>query len=80
MADVESKSIPHELPSSHWSKATGQCVLERYLSATMLWMEMPSDITRNVSEFAFFCRSKQGSRDRKYCNIFIVEMNDNEHT
>ena len=35
MADVESNSIPHELPSSHWLKATGQCVLERYLSATM---------------------------------------------
>ena len=35
MADVESKSIPHELPSPHWLKATGQCVLERYLSATM---------------------------------------------
>ena len=35
MADVESKTIPHELPSSHWLKATGQCVLERYLSATM---------------------------------------------
>ena len=35
MADVESKCIPHELPSSHWLKATGQCVLERYLSATM---------------------------------------------
>ena len=35
MADVESKSIPHELPSSHWLKATGQCVLERYLSATI---------------------------------------------
>ena len=35
MADVESKSIPHELSSSHWLKATGQCVLERYLSATM---------------------------------------------
>ena len=34
-ADVESKSIPNELPSSHWLKATGQCVLERYLSATM---------------------------------------------
>ena len=31
----ESKSIPHELPRSHWLKATGQCVLERYLSATM---------------------------------------------
>ena len=36
MADVESKSIPHKLPSSHWLKATGQCVLERYLSATMI--------------------------------------------
>ena len=36
MADVESKSIPHVLPSSHWLKATGQCVLERYLSGTML--------------------------------------------
>ena len=36
MADVESKSIPHVLPSSHWLKATGQCVLERYLSATMV--------------------------------------------
>ena len=34
-ADEESKSIPHELPRSHWLKATGQCVLERYLSATM---------------------------------------------
>ena len=36
MAEEESKSIPHDLPSSHWLKATGQCVLERYLSATML--------------------------------------------
>ena len=35
MADVESKGIPHDLPSSLWLKATGQCVLERYLSATM---------------------------------------------
>ena len=35
MVDVESKSIRHELPSSHWLKSTGQCVLERYLSATM---------------------------------------------
>ena len=34
-ADEESKSIPHEFPRSHWLKATGQCVLERYLSATM---------------------------------------------
>ena len=34
-ADVESKSIPHEFPRSHWLKATGQCVMERYLSATM---------------------------------------------
>ena len=35
-ADEESKSIPHEFPRSHWLKATGQCVLERYLSATMV--------------------------------------------
>ena len=35
-ADEESKSISHELPRSHWLKATGQCVIERYLSATML--------------------------------------------
>ena len=35
MADVESKSIPHELPSSHWLKATGQCVLERYLNLNL---------------------------------------------
>ena len=34
-ADEESKSIPHEFPRSHWPKATGQCVKERYLSATM---------------------------------------------
>ena len=40
MADVESKSIPHELPSSHWLKATGQCVLERYLSATMIYRKL----------------------------------------
>ena len=35
VADEESKSIPHEFPRSHWLKATGQCVIERYLSATM---------------------------------------------
>ena len=29
------KSIPHELPSAHWLKATGQCVLERCPSATI---------------------------------------------
>ena len=34
-ADEESKSILHEFPRSHWLKATGQCVLERYLLATM---------------------------------------------
>ena len=42
MADVESKSIPHELPSPHWLKATGQCVLKRYLSATMFHTPMAS--------------------------------------
>ena len=35
-ADEESKNIPHEFPRSHWLKATGQRVLERYLSATMM--------------------------------------------
>ena len=45
MADVESKSIPHELPSSHWLKATGQCVLECYLSATM-YINGPGHMTK----------------------------------
>ena len=45
MADEESKSIPHELPSSHWLKATGQCVLERYLSATMGKVSKNSHVT-----------------------------------
>ena len=44
MADVESKSIPHELPSFHWLKATGQCVLERYLSATMDVLILVDDV------------------------------------
>ena len=34
-ADEVSKSIPHKFPRSHWLKATGQCVIERYLAATM---------------------------------------------
>ena len=46
MADVESKSIPHELPSSHWLKATGQCVLERYLSATMGLLQLYFPLSR----------------------------------
>ena len=37
-ADEESKSIPHEFPRSHWLKATGRCVLERYMSATMQFL------------------------------------------
>ena len=48
MADVESKSIPHELPSSHWLKATGQCVLERYLSATMPEIGYFSDVPGRI--------------------------------
>ena len=35
VADEESKNIPHGFPRSHWLKATGQCVIERYLPATM---------------------------------------------
>ena len=34
--DEENKSIPPEFPRSHSPKATGQCDIERYLSATML--------------------------------------------
>ena len=34
-ADEERKSIPHEFPRSYWLKAAGQCLIERYLSATM---------------------------------------------
>ena len=49
MADVESKSIPHELPSSHWLKATGQCVLERYVSATMVKCDSIIDIVKTFS-------------------------------
>ena len=44
MADVESKSIPHELPSSHCLKATGQCVLERSLSATMRYQAVDNEM------------------------------------
>ena len=32
----------------------------------------------NVSEFAFFRRSKQGSRDRNYCNISIFKTMDDK--
>ena len=34
--------------------------------------------THKVSKFAFFCRTKQGSRDTNYCNIFIVETMNNK--
>ena len=45
VADDESKSIPHEFPRSHWLKATGQCVMERYLLATMESYEVgPNEI------------------------------------
>ena len=30
------------------------------------------------SSFAFFCRTKQGSRGNNYCNIFIVETMNNK--
>ena len=39
----------------------------------MIMRELASAFTGNVSEFAFFCRSKQGSRDNNYYNIPIVE-------
>ena len=64
MADVESKSIPHGLPSSHWLKATGQCVLEHTCRRQWIFLsEMQSystifDTTKsnvgNVKGFAEF--------------------------
>ena len=41
VADEDSKSIPREFPRYHWLKATGQCVIERYLSSTMESSEIP---------------------------------------
>ena len=43
------------------------------VTAGIDWMELASVSTGNVSEFAFFCRSKQGSKDKNYCNIIIAE-------
>ena len=43
MADEESKSILHEFPRSNWSNATGQCVKQCYLSATMVRTVATSD-------------------------------------
>ena len=37
-ADEESKCIPHDLPRFHGKRTTGQCMIERYLSATMLYV------------------------------------------
>ena len=36
------------------------------------WKELASVSTGNVSEFDFFCRLKQGSRDKNYCNIISL--------
>ena len=49
-ADEESKSISHEFPRSHWLKATGQCVLERYLSATMPLIHVSHFVLTSFSE------------------------------
>ena len=63
-ADEESKSIPHEFPRFHWLKATGQCVPERYLSATMnkgLTLKCKRDLT-NIRKLLL----SQVWRERKY--------------
>ena len=41
------------------------------------WRELASISAGNVSEFAFFCRLKPGSREKNYCNITIVDTMDN---
>ena len=63
VADEESKSFPHEFPRSHWLKATGQCVMERYLSATMLhpFFATTCFLTESINNIDFyaleiFCR------------------------
>ena len=37
VADEENKCIPHVFPRSHWLKAIGQCLIERYLLPTMFY-------------------------------------------
>ena len=44
------------------------------------WRELASVSTGNVSEFAFFCRSKQGSRNKSYCKLSIAEAMVNQRT
>ena len=62
MVDVES-IIPHELPSSPWLKATGQCVLERYLSATMGEVSKDSHVTaQNAHSFPSNSKNLWGGR------------------
>ena len=64
-ADEESKSIPHEFPRSHWLKATGQCVLERYLSATM-----PIDLLIILYQLTKFEAPSYNSFRAPNCNTF----------
>ena len=44
VADKESKYIPFKFPRSHWLNKTGQCVIERYLSATMAGLKPQSQV------------------------------------
>ena len=67
-ADEESKSIPHEFPRSHWLKATGQCVLERYLSATLA----PNGYIRKT-KFCLFLSSYEGSPNASK-NALILQI------
>ena len=46
VADKESKCIPHKFPRSHWLKATGQCVIERYNG----WSETPIQVARGAAQ------------------------------
>ena len=42
------------------------------------WSELASTSTDKVSEFAFFCRSRDPGTEKKQRNVFIVEMMNNE--
>ena len=73
VADEESKSIPHEFPRSHWPKATGQCVKERYLSVTMgnvfICFIISAGISSVPGDFSLFCLN---TAHRSSCLVISV--------
>ena len=82
-ADEESKSTPHEFPRSHWLKATGQCVLERYLSATMrlpciccktLEHIIVININKHLAFESILADCQHGFRSQRSCETQLVQF------